>query len=195
MNIFGLDFAIKIRAFRLQAKKALYSNKFLSKVPRSLIKSIFALLTYLLIELMLFDPLRHNLTKSIFMFSADPDLSLWVLYWWPFALIHHLNPFTTNYLWHPAGYNLTWVTSIPTLSLITAPITLISNPILSWNLLNLAAPVLSSFFAYFLIVYLTNNFTASVVGGYFFGFGSYELGQLLGHINLSFVGWTPPIGQ
>ncbi|HUC86981.1 MAG TPA: hypothetical protein VMR75_01455 [Candidatus Saccharimonadales bacterium] len=90
----------------------------------------------------------------------------------------------TNYVWYPAGYNLAWTTSIPAVALIMTPVTLLLNANASFNILALLAPVLSATACFYLVHYVTKKFFPALVAGYVFGFSSYELGQLLGHLNL-----------
>ncbi len=158
-------------------------NKFMSPL-------LFGLF-YILIDVAYFHPFAHNFKHTIFMPGGDPESFIWFLYWWPFAISHGLNPFITHYVWAPYGFNLTWATSIPTLSLLSAPLTIIFGPIFSWNLLSLLAAPLNSFCAFLLLKYLYKNNTAAFFGGYIFGFSSYVMGQELGHLNLDFVCLVP----
>jgi len=123
--------------------------------------------------------------------GLDPVSFMWFLNWWPFALGHHLNPFISNYVWFPHGVNFTWLTSMPLAALITAPITILFGPTLSFNLLTILAPTLAAWSAFVLAWYLSRDWAASLVGGYFFGFSSYELAQMLGHLNLDSI-WLVP---
>ena len=127
-------------------------------------------------------------------FGRDARASMWFLSWWPYAMLHGLNPFWSDLVWAPAGFNLAWATSIPGPSLIAAPITLTLGPVSAYNLLVLMAPTLSAWAAYVLCRRVTGAFWPSVAGGYIFGFSSYELGHLLGHLNLSLVFIPPLIG-
>lgn len=156
-----------------------------------LLTTFLVLTLYITLDQLYFHSFSHNLLKSVFMNGGDPYLVMWSLHWWPFAITHHLNPFITYYVWAPVGFNLTWATSVPTLSLLTAPITMTLGTVASWNILNVLAPVLSAYCAFLLLKYLFKDSTPAVFGGFFFGFGSYELGQLLGHLNLTFVCIVP----
>ncbi|MGH7932845.1 MAG: hypothetical protein ACREQN_06705 [Candidatus Binataceae bacterium] len=55
--------------------------------------------------------------------GPDPQFYIWSLLWWPYALAHRLNPFITQIIWRPDGFNLAWATSLPLQSLVAAPIT------------------------------------------------------------------------
>ncbi len=130
-------------------------------------------------------------TQSYFGQGEDPVQFVWFLHWWPFAFAHGLNPFLSSYVWFPHGFDLAWVTSVPFASLLSLPITLLSGPILSFNLLSVMAPALSAWTAFLLARHLTRDWSASLVGGYLFGFSSYEFGQMLGHHNLDLTFLVP----
>ncbi len=112
--------------------------------------------------------------------GKDQSLFIWCLGWWPYALAHHLNPFVTKLIFAPSGYNLTWSTSVPLISIVAAPITRIAGPIAAYNLLCVICPALAAWTAFLLCRYLTGQFWPSLLGGYLFGFSSYVLGQVLG---------------
>ena len=136
---------------------------------------------------------KHNIFMTMFSPSGDPDYYLFFLKWWPWAIIHRINPFTTNYLTYPRFYNTTWLTSIPTLSLIISPLTYYFGVVFSWNILCLMAPVTAAFSGYMLFRYLKLNYFASFIGGYIFGFSTYEMAQLHGHVFLIYIFPVPLI--
>lgn len=136
--------------------------------------------------------LRHPASAYIGS-GPDPTLMMWSLVWWPHALLHRINPFLTDLIWSPTGFNLAWATTLPALSLIVSPITLAFGPVVSYNLLCILAPALSSWTAYLLCRRITRAFWPSVVGGYVFGFSSYEIGHMLsGQLHLAST-FIPPI--
>jgi hypothetical protein len=124
--------------------------------------------------------------------DSDAFAFVWFLNWWPYAVIHHLNPFITDFAWFPAGYNLSWTSSAPFAALLAAPITLTAGPVLSFNVITMTSPVLSAWSAFLLARYLTKDWQAALLGGYFFGFSSYEIGHMMGHLNLEMI-WLIPI--
>jgi hypothetical protein len=119
--------------------------------------------------------------------SPDPRFFVWALAWWPHALIHGLNPIWTNMVWAPPGYNLAWATGAPGPCLLMLPITLAAGPVMSYNLLALLACPLAAITAFILCRHVTGRFWPSVLGGYVFGFSTYQLGHLGMHINLELV--------
>ncbi len=121
----------------------------------------------------------------------DPQLYIWFLSWWPYAIRHQLNPFITHVVWAPDGINLSWSTCMPSLALLAWPITAYWGPILSFNILTIFGPIFAAFAAFILCHELTNKFFPSLIGGWLFGFSSYETGQLRGHLPLDFTVCIP----
>jgi hypothetical protein len=150
-------------------------------------------LVYLLSSAMLFGlrVLPHPKTRY-FGWGVDPSSIVWFLKWWPYAIGHGLNPFVSHIVWAPSGANLAGTTSIPGLALVAAPLTLTVGPIVTYNLLYLIAPALSAWTAFLLCRHVTGRLLPSVVGGYVYGFSSYELSKMLGHLNLALV-FIPPL--
>jgi len=119
--------------------------------------------------------------------GPDPFSYMWFLAWWPHALLHAHNPFVTHALFAPEQINLGAIDLVPGPALLAAPVTLLFGPLVSYNLLALAAPVLAAYFAFLLCRYVTNSFPAALVGGYIFGFSPYVLGHLQGHLDLLLI--------
>ena len=73
----------------------------------------------------------------------DAKLYTWCLVWWPHAILSGIDPFLARVVYAPEGANMAWVTGIPGLALLTAPITLTAGPVVSSNILALLAPTMS----------------------------------------------------
>jgi hypothetical protein len=123
--------------------------------------------------------------------STDPASYTWALSWWPHALLHGLNPFVSHYLWAPTGVNVAQGAMIPTAAILMAPITALAGPVFSYNVLAVCSPALAAFTAYLLCRRLTGRELPALVGGFLFGFSSYQFAQLLGHLNLVLVFLIP----
>jgi hypothetical protein len=123
--------------------------------------------------------------------TQDPAAYMWALTWWPHAIAHGINPFVTHYLWSPTGVNVAQGAMIPTAAIAMAPITALAGPIVSYNILSIASPVLAAMTAYLLCRRLTRRQLPAVAGGYLFGFSMYEFAQLQGHLNLTLVFLIP----
>ena len=125
--------------------------------------------------------------------GRDPQIFVWAFAWWPHAILTWQNPFISHVIYAPGGINLAWVTSVPGLAIVFAPITLLFGPDVSYNLAQMLMPALSAWTAYLLCRHLTRSSWAAIVGGYLYGFSSYMLGAELGHLHLSSVFLLPLI--
>src|SRR6516225_8541004 len=147
-------------------------------------------LIYLLLSVLYFGTLG-NYGRVYLGYGLDPIQFIWFLNWWPWAIAHGLNPFISYYVWYPHGFNMTWATSVPLAALLMWPLTWLYGAVVSYNVLSLLAPALSAWTGFLLARYLTRDTPASFIGGYLFGFSSYELGEMQNHLNLNMVFVVP----
>jgi hypothetical protein len=152
-----------------------------------------SLVLYAVLALAFWAPgLAENPRATILADSViDPGAYLWFFGWWPHALLNGLNPVQTEAIFVPQGYNLAWVTAMPGPSLLLAPVTLALGPVVTFNLISLAAPVLSAWTAFLLCRSVVARLGPALVGGYLFGFSPYMLGHLIGAPQLAFVALVP----
>ena len=150
---------------------------------------VVALLVYAVLDLAYFGaPVLPHLGRDCACAGGgDPFDYMWFLAWWPHALLHGQNPFITHALFAPDRVNLGAVDVVPGPALVMTPVTLLFGPLVAYNLVALAAPLLAAFFAFLLCRYLTGRLVPSLVGGYVFGFSAYLLGHLEGHLDLVLV--------
>jgi hypothetical protein len=156
-----------------------------------------AFLVYLVIWLSTaFRPILSHATQMLLeQKSQDPNLNVWILGWWPYAIGHGLNPLYTHQILAPAGTSLAWVTTIPPLALLAAPLTLAAGPVVSLNLLAAVGPPLSAWAAFVLCRRLTGKFWAGLAGGAVFGFSAYETSHAAyGQLNLTYTLLLPILG-
>jgi hypothetical protein len=125
--------------------------------------------------------------------GADPETYMWFLSWWPHAILHGHNPFETTSVFAPDRVDLGAVTLIPGAATVLAPITLLFGPLVSYNLLVVAEPVLAATFAFMLCRYVTGRVLPSLAAGYVFGFSPYVLGHMMGHPDLLMIFPLPAI--
>jgi hypothetical protein len=160
-------------------------------MKRAIIKRLpVACFLYLLLSLLFFGTLG-DYSQMYFGYGIDPIQFIWFLNWWPWAIAHGLNPFISYYVWYPHGFNLAWATSVPLAALLMWPVTWLSSAIVSYNVLSLVAPALSAWTAFLVARYLTRDAFASFIGGYLFGFSSYEFGEIIAHLNLDMIFIVP----
>lgn len=125
-------------------------------------------------------------------YYEDPFQFMWFLNWWSYALSHHLNPLYSDFLWHPTKVSTLWVTSVPFLSIVTAPLQKAYGVVFTYNLLTILSPILAAITAFILCYSLTGKWCPSFMGGFFFGFSPYEFDHLIGgDFNLSFIPILP----
>ena len=152
-----------------------------------------ALGAYVALSVLLFGlpVIAHPGSRIIGLDQIDSSSYMWLLAWWPHALLHGLNPFVTHAQFYPDGFNLAWTAPMPLEATILAPITLGIGPIASWNILQLASPALSAWTAFLLCHHVTGRVWPSGFGGYIFGFSPYMLAELTGAPNLAMVALVP----
>jgi hypothetical protein len=151
----------------------------------------WAALSFYALVSFLFFGFFGNYSRFYFGDGNDPLMVVWFLRWWPWAVSHGVDPLFTHLVWQPAGFNLTWATSVPAAALVGLPITLAKNAVLTFNVLQLLAPALAAWTAFLLCRRLSGDGLAALIGGFLFGFSTYELGELLGHLNLDLVCLVP----
>ena len=128
-----------------------------------------------------------NPSRELIGFGADPAIFVWSFAWWPHALLNAHNPLDASVLWAPDGIDLSWVTTVPLLSVLYAPLTLATNAGVAYNVAAVLAPALAGTTCFLLCRYLTGAFWPSLAGGFSFGFSAYMVGQTLGHVHLTNV--------
>ena len=123
--------------------------------------------------------------------GADKTIFMWAFRWWPHSVVHGHDPFNANVVWVPHGIDLSWVTSVPLLSFVLSPLTAAFGEVVAYNVAVLAAPALSAWAAYLLARWLTKSFWPSLLGGWLFGFSAFEIGHMVGHLNLVYLVFVP----
>jgi len=146
---------------------------------------------YLALSIVIAGP-PQALASRLIGVGGDSYTAIWCLKWWPWAIRHGLNPFVSHKVWAPGGIDMTWVTSVPALALLTWPLTALSGPLVTYNLLCLASPALSAWAAFLLARHVTGRFVPALIAGYVYGFSNYEMAHRLSHLNL-FAIFVPPL--
>jgi hypothetical protein len=137
--------------------------------------------------------LQHPHLTMLDQDSMDPNFYVWSLRWWPYALSHGLNPLISKQIGAPAGFNMTWTTTIPPLAILAWPLTLIMGALPTYNVLTVIAAPLAAWAAFIACRRLTGRFWAALLGAACYGFSSYETGHTVaGQLNLT---WSllPPL--
>jgi hypothetical protein len=125
--------------------------------------------------------------------GADPLQFMWYLRWVPWSLAHGHNPFVTDRIYFPGTTSLAWNTPVPVLGILGAPLNLVGGPVLTYNVLLTASPVLTALAARYWLRRYAATPGAAEVGGLVFAFGPFFAGHLQGHLNMAFFGLVPLI--
>jgi hypothetical protein len=149
---------------------------------------LYAVVSLVLFGLPIVDHPRGSIVAAD---DIDASQFMWFFSWWPHALLNGLNPFVTELMFVPDGFNLQWATSMPLPSVLLAPITLTAGPAATWNLIQLASPALSAWTAFLLCRHVTGRLWPSLAGGYVFGFSPYMLAHVTGGPYLALVPLVP----
>jgi hypothetical protein len=147
---------------------------------------------YLAIGLAAFWPELPRISTSAFSTTGDFYEAVWFLAWVPHALAHGLNPFFSYDLNAPTGTNLAENAASPLLGLIGAPVTALTGPLVTANLLLVLGMPLSAAAAYLVLRAWRVWRPAAAVGGLFYGFSAFMVGHALGHV-LFVMAPLPPL--
>jgi hypothetical protein len=167
-----------------------------SRGRRRIAAPLAVVCAYLVLGLAAFWSDLPHISGAIFSGATlgDPQLSLWELAWIHHALAHGLNPFFSNAIYVPTGFNLGMNTATPLLGFITAPLALFLGPVTILNLIAVAAMPISAAAAFFVLRKWNVWLPAAAIGGLVYGFGPNTVGQNLDfHIYLTFLPIPPLI--
>ena len=158
-----------------------------------LLRSVGPLAIYGVVSLAFFGrPLLEHGDRDYVGIKYDPQIFIWSLGWWPHAILNGENPFVTHAMWPVTGLNLAWITAVPLLALLAAPVTFFAGPVIAYNVVAVAMPALAAWTGFLLCRHLTGSWWPSLAGGYLFGFSSYVIAHTTaGHSNLTSVFLVP----
>ena len=105
-------------------------------------------------------------------------------------LVHGHNPLFTDWQNYPVGINAGVNGSMLLLGVLASPITFLFGPVVTWNVLEWAAPFVSALSMCLVLRRWTRWWPAAFVGGLLYGFSSYVTAQA-GHLFLVFVPLPP----
>lgn len=122
---------------------------------------------------------------------GDPEQFMWFLSYVPHAIGRGLNPFLTDYALYPDGANLMWNTSILLPAVLVSPVTLTAGPVVAYNVLLVAAPIVTSATSFFALRRYVAHEAAAAVGALAFTFTPFFLQHATGHTHLALLGLFP----
>jgi hypothetical protein len=122
--------------------------------------------------------------------SADQISQVWWIDWAYAALVHGHYPLFTNWQNYPVGINAGVNGSMLVLGVLASPITFLFGPVVSWNVLERAAPFVSALSMCLVLRRWTRWWPAAFVGGLLYGFSSLVTSQA-GHLFVAFMPLPP----
>ncbi len=147
---------------------------------------------YVLCSLALFAGVLPAMSHSWIGIDGDAKQ---VVYWLDLvanAMRHGHNPLVTDAIQAPSGVNLMWNASVILPSIVLTPLTLLAGPYVSYDVLIMAAPVLSAWAAHAAVRRYVASGAAAWLGGLVFGFSPALLAESLGHAQTA-LAWFPPV--
>ncbi|WP_125566745.1 hypothetical protein [Nocardioides baekrokdamisoli] len=111
--------------------------------------------------------------------------------WNVHALAHFQNPFFTHSVFAPDGLHLATVASIPSVSILVAPVTLLIGSTAAYNTALLLGIASSAAAMYLLAREMFSNAVAALLVGALMVVSPYEAEHGLGHLNLVWIGGLP----
>lgn len=152
----------------------------------------FAPAGYLLVALALFGGVLPVMGHSWIGLDADAKAVVSFLDLVAQALRHGNDPLLTNVIQAPGGVNLMWNPSLILPGILLTPLTLTAGPYAAYDVLVIAAPVLSAWAAFAALRRLVTSPAAAWVGGLVYGFSPAVLAESLGHLQTA-MAWYPPV--
>jgi hypothetical protein len=147
---------------------------------------LFAFLAYVLISFVYFGwSYLLEMSSACLGCTTDVALYVWSFAWCPYAILHGQDIFHTDLIWAPTGYSMAWTTFAPGLALLASPFTLLFGAVISYSLTALLMPALSAFACFILCRHITRDFWSGFLGGYFFGFSTYEIVHIICHLAIT----------
>jgi hypothetical protein len=144
---------------------------------------IYTILFYVLIALLFTYPLVPQITSHLAgVPGQDAMQHLWISWWTQHALIDlGVSPMEAGWLYYPDGaiHQMLWVTPYPHIA--GLPLVLLFGPVPAYNFHLLLSFVLSALTAYLLVLYLTRNRAAALLGGLVFAIFPNRMAQSTAH--------------
>jgi hypothetical protein len=148
-------------------------------------------LIYIALSVVMTWPLAQHLNARLGGNNNDFFNVYWGNWWVPKALAMGQNPYMTQYLIYPVGFDLTTFAFSPFLALLSLPFRSILPSIAAHNLTVWAIIVLCCIAMDQLVRYLTRNPWAALVAGITLGFAPCLASERQARLNLAMVAWIP----
>ncbi|MCB0253737.1 MAG: glycosyltransferase family 39 protein [Anaerolineae bacterium] len=164
-----------------------------TKTIRSLWIWVGIVMSYTGLTALLTYPLAWNLNSAIIGGPGDNFQFIWDFWWVKKAVLElHTNPYVTDMLYYPMGYNLGRHTHVMALSLLSIPFQLVMPVETVYNLFVLSGIIANALAAYHLARYVTGFRSAAFLAGAMFAFSPVFVVRITGHLN-NLHAWVLPL--
>jgi hypothetical protein len=148
-------------------------------------------LVYILLSLAMTWPLLLHLNTHLLGRTSDIFNVYWGNWWVRKALSGGQNPYLTDLLIYPVGFDLTTFAFSPFLALLWMPLSQVMSAAGAYNIVALIITVLNCVSADRLVRYLTGHAGAALAAGITLGFAPCLATERMAHLNLSVCFWLP----
>jgi hypothetical protein len=149
-----------------------------------------SLLGYLVLTLIVTDPLIARFTTHNAGSSGDDLQYMWNMWWAKHSVLDlGQNPFYTDFIFYPYNVSLAFHAHIPINSLLSVPFQSFMGLPAIYNMFTLLSFVLSGLGAFLLLKDITGEWKTSLIGGCFYSFCADSMHL----INVGMIHWVPSI--
>ena len=166
-------------------------SPFSARVDRFLESSPRVAFAYLLLTLAMTWPLALNWRSALPAGAGDLWQNYWNFWWWKKCLLEGLNPYRSDYLFHPFGIDLVFHTHSVFNQIAAMPANLLFGEAAAYNFSVFLALALSGFGCRLLVRELTGDSRAGFLAGLVFAFFPQHIEQTLEHVNLFSTQFLP----
>jgi hypothetical protein len=163
----------------------------MSRCRACIAKPLLVMATYIIISVIFFGAhIFPNMRQAYFGCTGDAINAIWLLEYWKDVLTNHINlfkAFHTTLQWYPIGINLTHGFPMPLLGILSYPLTATIGAVATANLWLVFLPAISAFSASVLCKKISGSWIYAWFGGYIYGFSSFEINRLLGHLPVAII--------
>lgn len=166
-------------------------SPFSVRVDRFLESSPRVAFAYLLLTLAMTWPLALNWRSALPAGAGDLWQNYWNFWWWKKCLLEGLNPYRSDYLFHPFGIDLVFHTHSVFNQIAAMPANLLFGEAAAYNFSVFLALALSGLGCRLLVRELTGDSRAGFLAGLVFAFFPQHIEQTLEHVNLFSTQFLP----
>ncbi|MEI6631164.1 MAG: hypothetical protein WCL25_00940 [bacterium] len=137
-------------------------------------------------------PLYFKINTHISGFFSTDEPSVWYFWWLRYAYQHHISTAFSSLVAAPFGLDFSFVERVyPLWTALKKILAVHTNEFCSYNLEVVSGFILSGFFAYLLVRYLTKRNLIGLFSGVIFAFCPYHFARAWQHLGLAHTQWLP----